>query len=287
MTSRIEHNNPTDLGSLNLTYHYEMLSDPRRVMPFYKALELCAKDRVSFESGTGSGILSLLAAQFGASQVFCTELDPEVAEFACKNIERSGRSNVTLFQRSTLEVGPDDLNGRKVDLVIAENLSTWQVTEPEIQVMNHITRHLATPDAIRLPTLMENCIELAHTQFEFYGLVQLRTHYFEFTGIPAAHLLSEPAEFNRFDFREINSERVDNTVTITATESGTVNCLRLTSPLQIFEQIRFDSSDSLMPPVIFPLQEDISVQAGDTIAVSISYGTCSSWEEFQVEARLV
>ena len=285
MTSRIEHNNPIANGPLNLTYHYEMISDQSRVAPFEEAIRRIAKGKRVLESGTGTGILSLLAAKHGATAVYSTELDLNVAAFARSNFERNGLSNMHLIQKSTTSLTLEDLDNQKVDLVIAENLSTWQVTEPEVQVMNHITHALANPHAIRLPSIMKNMVELVGTNFNFYDLVELRTHYFEFTGIPKATSFSNSELFSKFDFREICPEQISKSIPIEATRDGTINALRLTSPLVIYEDIEFQASDSLMPPVIVPLPHDISVRAGDRLEVHISYATKSNWESVRVTAR--
>jgi predicted RNA methylase len=283
MTSRIEHNNPKNQGGLDLTYHYEMLSDPKRIPPFKEAIEKICKDQIVLESGTGSAILSLLAARAGAKQVFATELDPKVAEFARKNITRSGFKNIRLIEKSTTALKPEDLDGLQPTVVIAENLSTWQVTEPEIQVMNYITENLAADGAIRLPAIMENQLELCHAEFSFYGLVSLRSHFFEFTGIPPAETLSKPVVYSRLDFTDHNAEQFEGRCALTVKQDGIVNSVRLTSPLVVHDGIYFSSSDSLMPPVIFPLGSDRTVQEGETLTLQIQYESCTGWDRFKVQ----
>ena len=124
MTSRIDYNNPHGEGQLGLPYHYEMLSDAVRVGPFKQAIQRISNDKVVLESGTGSGVLSILAARAGASQVFSIELDENIAQFTQKNIANSGKDNIKLINKSTLDVNSDDINNQKADVVIAENLST-------------------------------------------------------------------------------------------------------------------------------------------------------------------
>ena len=287
MTSRADYNNPHGAGELGLPYHFEMLSDTSRVNPFKRAIEQTAKGRIVIESGTGTGVLSALAARAGAEHVFAVELDPKVAEFAKANFERLGLSNISIIQKSTLEVTLDDLQGKQPSLVIAENLSTWQATEPQVQVMNHIAGTLATDEAIFLPTVAANYVELADSNFWFYDVVELRTHYFEFTGIKQPSLRSEPALFSRFEFAKENATKYDHAIELIAQSSGKVNSLRLTSPLQVYSEISFHASDSLMPPVVVPLEKDIEVQAGQKVKVHIKYETLTDWERFTCQAEVV
>ena len=66
MTSRIEYNNPAGSNTLGLPYHYEMVSDAKRVVPFKQAIQKVSKGKRVLESGCGSAILSILAARAGA-----------------------------------------------------------------------------------------------------------------------------------------------------------------------------------------------------------------------------
>lgn len=284
MTSRIDHNNPHGAGTLSLTYHYEMLSDARRVEPFLRAIQKVATGRVVMESGTGTGILSILAARAGAKKVYAVEIDPVMAKIAAENIARSGYAHIiTLLRKSTLDVTVADLDGMRPEVIIAENLSTWQVTEPENQVMNHITENLAAPGAIRLPELTENYVELVQAQFRFYDTIELRAHYFQFTGIEEPQIRSARKLFSAFDYTSKVKTEFSDKVTLIAANDGVVNAIRLTSPICVHGDVRFHSSDSLMPPVIVPLSEAQNVRAGEEVTIFIRYCTNTDWNQFWCE----
>ena len=288
MTSRIQYNNPKANQALGLPYHLEMLSDARRVTPFKQAISATCEGKRVLESGTGSGIMSILAARAGAQKVYAVEIDPAIAQFARENIKRAGLDAViTLIQADVKSIGLEDIGHAPVDVVIAENLSTWAVTEPQIQVMNHVVQNLLRTDGIALPSLIFNCLELARSRYEFEDAITLRTHYFGFTGIPKPEVLSPAALFEEIDLTASNAEKVNKTVQIRATADGIVNSVRLTSPLKIHEEITFTASDSLMPPVVFPFEEDILVSIGDMIEVHIEYDRNTSWETFRCAARKV
>ncbi|PCJ59999.1 MAG: hypothetical protein COA79_09335 [Planctomycetota bacterium] len=283
MTSRTEYNNPHNKGELGLPYHYEMVSDLARVTPFKQAIQKASKGKVILESGTGTSILSLIAANAGAKEVFCIELDPVIAKFAQKNIDKSGFKNIHLIQKNTLEVTAEDMNGLKADVLIAENLSTWEVTEPQLQVMNHMVENLSIKNPICIPSIIENKIELCQTQYIFEDVIELRTSFFEFTGITKPKIISEIKTYSTINMNQVNQTSFKETVTFTAKESGCVNSIRLTSPLCVYDEFTFNSSDSLMPPVILPLPEDIEVQQGQKVTIAIEYTTNSDWDNFKVE----
>lgn len=285
MTSRIEYNNPAGAGALSLPYHYEMVSDKVRVVPFKKAIQSVSKGKVVIESGCGTGIMSILAAKSGAKHVYAVELDPNIAAFARENFKKSGCKNITLLEKSTLNVSLDDLDGNRVQVIIAENLSTWQATEPEVQVMNHMNKNLAHEKCVRLPGIVKNTFELTSTQYKFED-IELRTHFFQFTGIKKPVSLSSPAVYSVFDFKSQVAEAYNQSVVVKAAKAGVVNSLRLWSPIELTKTVKFKASDSLMPPVIVPLEKDLKVKKGDRVKVSISYKTCTNWESFKARAEL-
>jgi predicted RNA methylase len=201
-----------------------------------------------------------------------------MARFLRQNVEASGYGAIVrVIERDTREVTLDDLDGERVEVTIAEHLSTWQVTEPQISVLNHVNRHLAEASAVRIPEHASNCVELVRSPYRFEDLVELRVHYFGFTGIKKPQLLSAPTLFRRVDFGLQNELWIDEDVDVVATRDGVVNGLRLTSPLQVFGLISFRSSDSLMPPVVVPLPEDLTVRAGEVVNVHLSYRCETSW----------
>jgi predicted RNA methylase len=61
----------------------------------------------------------------------------------------------------------------------------------------------------------------------------------------------------------------------------------VTSPLEIYEGVTFAGSDSLMPPVVVPLPEDVPVRRGDVVRVEMSYRTNTSWEELDCSAAVI
>jgi hypothetical protein len=128
-------------------------------------------------------------------------------------------------------------------------------------------------------------VELVCSRYDFDDLVELRSHYFGFTGVPKPLVLSRPAVFRTVYFGAINSTVVEGGLRLLVTGSGVVNGLRLTSPLKIFDGISFKSSDSLMPPVIVPLPRDLEVSAGNVVELQFRYRCETDWRDFECDAR--
>ena len=287
MASRTAHNNPNSGGSLDLTYHYEMLADTARMDVFARAIErTCAGKRV-LDCGTGTGILALLAARAGADWVYGVDLDPVVLEFARAAQQECNFQQLTFLEKDARKLTLADLDDRPVDVVICENLSTWQVTEPEILVLNHVNVRLVADSVVHLPAGVENLLQPVQSQYLFYDCVELRTHYFEFTGTPAPLPLGAPVLYNAVRFDAVNMPHWHHKVRVTINRPGTLNGFRLTSPLVIHDDVTFPGSDTLMPPVVLPLAHDLPVRAGDTVEVEVHYHHLSRWEDVRCAARLV
>jgi predicted RNA methylase len=286
MTSRIAYNNPDVNGALRLPYHYEMLADRRRLEPLRRAIHLVARGKRVLESGAGSGVLSILAAKAGARAVYAVERDPVVARFLRQNVQASGYSSIIhILEKDTRDVTLNEIDGQPVDVAIAEHLSTWQVTEPQTSVMNYVNQYLADESAVRIPECAFHRVELVNSRFRFEDAAELRTHYFGFSGVRRPLACSAPTLFRKVDFSSINELMVDHDVDVVANRNGIVNSLRLTSPLQVFGGISFRSSDSLMPPVVVPLAEDLMLRAGDVVNVRFRYRCETGWHRVNCEAR--
>lgn len=283
MVSRIAYNNPRPDGSFGLPYHYEMLSDARRVQPFAAAIQATCAGKVVLDGGAGAGIMSLLAARAGASKVYAIEKDATIARIAAANIERSGYGNVKLIVNDILELTADDIDGYLPDVVISENLSTWQITEPQIAILNHINARLSHAETIRIPAVVENFVQLCEAQYVFESLVELTTHYFEFSGVREAVSLSAPELFTEIDFSRSNSAYFRRALLIEATGAGMVNSLRLTSFLRVYRDITLSGLDSLLPPVVVPLPRALAVRAGDVLQVIIRYQVPQRWDQFECD----
>jgi hypothetical protein len=152
--------------------------------------------------------------------------------------------------------------------------------------MNYLNEHLAEKSAIRIPEHLYHHVELVRSRFRFADAVDLRTYFFQFSGVPKPIALSLPSLFKHVDMGKVNSTRFHGKMSIVANQSGVVNGLRLTSPMQVFGSIQFKSSDSLMPPVVIPLPRDLTVSEGDVVRVSIRYQCESDWSHFHCSAEL-
>ena len=265
-----------------------MLSDSKRTGKFKDAINKVCKGKIVLESGCGTGVLSILAARADARKVFAVELDPEISKIAQANVNQNDLSSVIkIIQKDILELVPADIKNLQPEVVIAENMSTWSVVEPQIPIMNFLNEHFAAENCVRLPTGLKNYLELANTQYDFEDGVELKSIYYEFSGIKKSEILSDKVICQDISFSETNPLSYKINVVVDVTTAGIVNSLRLTSVLKIFKEINYYGSDSLIPPSIVPIKLPLQVKAGDKVFVSIEYQSNAGWKNFQARAQLV
>lgn len=277
MSSRLAHHTPNyqhATGNFDLAYHLEMLKDQERVSRIQLALdEVLEPDYIHCELGIGTGVFSIYAAS-KCRKVYAVERDPAIFAFAKKNIESSGFADkIELHLADALDFKPDE----KADSLLVEMMSIWCINEPQVPVMNYALQHILKADGVSIPSRIVNLIELGHYDFEVMG-IPLMSSTPQFTGITAPRIMTSSTVFNSFDFNNHCSIEIEKVIGIEALLSGTINCARLSSLVQLSSNVSFYSTDSLMPLTIVPL-ESHEVKAGQSLSLRAQFTTRTSLEQ--------
>lgn len=156
-------------------FHLRMLRDGLRNTAYRAAIERFAPGRVVLDIGTGSGLLSMMAARAGAKRVYACEANAMLAASARAVIAANGLTDrITVFERhSTALDRVRDLGGG-ADLVVSELFSETLLGEGVIDSLAHARSELAVPGALFVPDSASIVIALA--QFpavtEMLGMVE-------------------------------------------------------------------------------------------------------------------
>ncbi|HHJ50599.1 MAG TPA: methyltransferase domain-containing protein [Phaeodactylibacter sp.] len=278
---RLQHHTPAyenAVGQFGLPYHLEMIRDAERTGRICAALHETLKPHyIHCELGAGTGIFSIYAAR-RCKKVYAVEKDPAILEFARENIERAGLKNkIELIHEDALNFRPP----QKADNLLVEMMSIWCINEPQVPVMNHALKHILKKDGQRTPMSITNLIELGH--YDFGALeVECKASITQFTGITAPRIMTASHVFNKYDFSMQNPEEITQSIEIPILLSGTLNCARLSSLVQLSPGITFYSTDSLMPQTIVPLQNERKVKAGERIRLHASFKLRSNVDEMKL-----
>lgn len=113
-----------------------MINDTGRNVYYKKAIEAAVPGKVVCDIGTGTGLLSILAAKAGAAKVYSVEMDPGRADFARKIIDKIGLSDkIEVINKNFLDT---DI---RADIFISETIGTPVFNEDIIAISKHATRH--------------------------------------------------------------------------------------------------------------------------------------------------
>lgn len=262
--SRIDHHQPhypEQLGQFKKSYHLEMVADRSRTSAIFRALgQVLHPDTLFCELGCGSGIFSIFAARY-AKKVYAIEIDPATARIAAANIAASPFADrIELIQGDARQVALPE----RVDVIFCEMMSIWAIEEPQVLVFNSTHARLLKPGGLFLPQTIVNVVEVGFYNFRFED-VEIRAATPLFAGISPPAVMTESRVANRLDFSAPVSPDLGCELELPAIAEGVANCARLTSIVQMGPGVVFSGSDSLMPPTVVPLEEDILVRPGDRV----------------------
>lgn len=290
-TSRGEHNKPKDDGAVrgrfDITYHYEMASDVERVGRFREAIRRTCKDKTVLEVGYGTGVLTRAALPI-ARHVYAVELDRLVHRYARENLlSGPDADKVTLIAGDIYELVGDKSEAipwGEIDVVVAELLSTGMVNENQVPVMQ-LLEDVLRPDCLRIPQRVVSLVEGVEADFAA-NEVEVRSYYYEFTGIRRARTATESRCFDDVDFQRALTMHCDVSVEVPVLVPSTINAARFSSIVSLVPGVNFFSTDSLMPTVICPLDEAVEADAGDTLVLRIRFRYNTDWPSITLTGEI-
>ena len=266
----------------------QCLLDSERTKAFKKAITAVVKPGdIVLDSGTGTGILSMFAAQAGASKVIALEIDPYVADLARKNIASNNLQHIIeVVNEDIRNFKFQDQQGRKINVVIMEMLTTGMVDEYQVWAINNILQKGITDEhTVFLPYGQKTTVSFAETNYEFYGLkLQMPYHVWRFIGSdnPTYTIKSDQTELSTVLFNTTNPDTFKKELSITATKSGIVNSILLESLTLLAPEIKVGDTLALNGPVLIPLPEPFEAEVGKTYALSIEYFFGNGYRNFKV-----
>lgn len=137
-------------------WHIPMLNDVRRNDAFeaaiLAAIAEAGPDARVLDIGTGSGLLSMMAARAGAQSVTACEMVPIIADMARQIIADNGYSDaITVHTAPSTELKVGMHLDERADILVSEILSSDLLTEHVIDTFEDAHARLLKPDAIVIP----------------------------------------------------------------------------------------------------------------------------------------
>lgn len=250
---------------------YQCLIDSKRAFAFRQAIQKAIRPGdVVVDLGSGTGILSMFAAEAGAGRVYAIEADNNIFGALEKNIKFSN------FSQKIILVNADACSVKlpeKVDVVICEMIATGLIDELQIPVMNHIHQY-CKEDTKFIPGSISSFIELVTMNNTFYGhRMQVVQYEYEWEKSFRSQPLSAKIPYSTVDFSKRNEVSVSGQFNLPINKRGSINGIKISNMTHFPDGSTFGHSAAYCMPLILPVAE-LNVSEGDEISISIEYEMC-------------
>lgn len=125
-----------------------MLNDTRRVDVYRNALRDAVNGKVVADVGAGTGLLSIMSAEAGASKVYAIEFSKIVKECR-KAISSKGLEKIVKVMNIRAEEAP--LMENSVDVVVSEWMGYFLIFERMLPSVVAVRNKCLRPDGIMIP----------------------------------------------------------------------------------------------------------------------------------------
>jgi SAM-dependent methyltransferase len=134
-------------------WHFPMMNDNVRNDAYEKALKAALKNGGTvLDIGSGSGLLSMMAARHGASYVTTCDFVEMVAEKAKIITARNGLADkIQVINKLSTTLVPGDDFPERADILVTEIFDNGLLGEHALVAIEHARKHLLKPNAQLIP----------------------------------------------------------------------------------------------------------------------------------------
>jgi tetratricopeptide (TPR) repeat protein len=270
-------------------WHFVMLNDRDRNQKYDIALrKIVDRDSIVLDIGAGSGLLAMMAARAGASQVITCEMVPAIAEAASEIIEENGFSqqiSVIAKKSTNLEVGID--LPERANILVTETFDVGLLGEEALISLRHAIEHLITPDAKILPAhakvfaQLVECEQLHQEDFvenasgfevSIFNRFALTPNYLQRQLNQYSHRnLTDVQEVFSFDFAQVYNQGSEASLTFPILLDGKVHAVVFWFELWLDSEIKISTSPQTeythWQQAIQLLEQPLTVKIGGSLTV--------------------
>ncbi|MAF60574.1 MULTISPECIES: tetratricopeptide repeat protein [Pseudomonadota] len=276
-------------------WHIPMLNDVRRNDAFeaaiIAALAQTGPDARVLDIGTGSGLLSMMAARAGAQSVTACEMVPIIADMARQIIADNGYSDrITVHTAPSTELKVGEHLDERADILVSEILSSDLLTEHVIDTFEDAHARLLKPDAIVIPRAASaiGCLVESQVLADYVFVDQVSGFDISRFGALASpklpihgtmtdwKRLSDDVELVHIDLTRTQHQSDLHLLQINVLEDGIATGIVQWMHVDLAEGISFDNhpdgyTDGGWLQVLHNFPEPIAVRAGDVLNVAVGH----------------
>jgi len=278
------------------SWHFDMLADKGRNDAYDAAIKKVVSDKTSvLDIGSGSGLLSMMSARAGATQITSCEMESELAKVATQIVKDNGMADKikVINKASTQLIVGKDLP-EKVDVIVSEILDTGLLGEGVYPSLRHARKELAKPNAIVIPKSADGigtviqCDDMSSVNpirhisgfdLSAFDKFRMRDTYGRIALSEVNHsYLSDQFTFKHFDLTDIpdpieNNKPLVHELTIPITADGLAHAVAFWFQLQIDDTISLSSGPNgemvHWGQAIYFLDEVKSVKKGEQLVLKM------------------
>ncbi|XOV66433.1 MAG: tetratricopeptide repeat protein [Fluviicola sp.] len=135
------------------SWHFTMLADTSRNEAYDKAISAAVQPgHHVLDIGTGSGLLSMIAARAGAKEITAVEMEKDLADVARLVIaDNNYQDHITVYERRSTALVVGKEMKERADMVVSEILDAGLLGEAVLPSLRHAWANLLKKDAICIP----------------------------------------------------------------------------------------------------------------------------------------
>jgi hypothetical protein len=133
-------------------WHFGMINDVKRNEAYEAAIRRAAPGKHVLDIGTGSGLLSMMAARAGASRVTACEVIAPIAEQARKIVGANGLSDrITVHAMKSTALSVPAVMPARAEVLVTETFGSLLLSEEVLPTVEHAHEYLLTENATIIP----------------------------------------------------------------------------------------------------------------------------------------
>ena len=287
-------------SKLVAAWHVPMMNDDLRNKFYYSALQSAINNQSSvLEIGTGSGLLSIMAANLSPQEVNTCETNQLIADCAEEVIKENNLQNkINVIKKNSKDIKIGHDMTRKADVLVSEILSSEFLGEGVLQSIEDAKSRLLTENCKLIPEYGNIMIalfggdeigknvyaeEYKNIKFKKFNKIIQRKRFLSRQDLKIIYM-SQPVEAFHFDFIKTKYFNKENKkIEIQATNNGKCYGVIQWIKLGMKDGLKFENDPLIKniavawEPVLYLFDEPIELKIGKKVSLICKHDRDKPW----------